>query len=269
MSATKKRRRSPEPEDLAAAVADIINSPITRTTLNFLRPLEPELITTPTGLGPSPMGVDLDPMVVEVEPVGFVPEPMGVASRVIPAAKHLWEAEGLGAIFEESRIRRIQKAQDALSLVEEKVYDLLWGTKNQRRDEFRLVHYSLQRISTEARINIKTVRQLIPRLIEKGFLAIEHEADVRRNIPTLYKVPSYAAVLTDQRLRNRFAVAKTGKGVFYAHPYNEARPVGSDSNPVGVTPMGLESTPMGQESTPGGLKHHSPHGCWWIKTHGC
>ena len=34
--ANKKRRRLPE-EDLAAAVADIINSPITRSNLSFLR----------------------------------------------------------------------------------------------------------------------------------------------------------------------------------------------------------------------------------------
>ena len=128
--------------------------------------------------------------------------PLGL--KPMGSGKRLWQAEGLGAIFEEGRIRRIQRAQDALSLVEEKVYDLLWGTKNQRRDEFRLAHFSLQRISTEARINIKTVRLMIPRLIEKGFLAIEHEADVRRNIPTLYRVPSYALVLLDQRARNRF-----------------------------------------------------------------
>ena len=256
MSAIKKRRRSPEPEeDLEAAVADIINSPITRTTLNFLRPLAPapsEIIQesqpTPTGLESQPMGDALTPMGVELNPMGH---------------RKLWQIEGLGSIFEHSRVRRIQRAQDALSLVEEKVYDLLWGTKNQRRDEFRLVHFSLQRISTEARINIKTVRQLIPRLIEKGFLAIEHEADVRRNIPTLYRVPSYALILMDQKRRNRFAVAKTGKGVFYVHPYapqSDQIPVGVEPAPGGVTPMGVELNPMGFDPTPGGLKPIGPMG---------
>ena len=81
-------------------------------------------------------------------------------------------------------MRRIYQAQDSLSLVEEKVYDLLWGTKNQRKDDFRLVHFSLQRIASEARINIRTVRELIPRLIEKGFILVEHEADARRNTAT-------------------------------------------------------------------------------------
>ncbi len=261
MSAHKKRRRSPEPEDLEAAVADIINSPITRTTLNFLRPLTPspeDLEPTPLGLDPAPMGVRSTPVGVEIKAEGVDSTPMGL--KPMGSGKRLWQAEGLGSIFEEGRIRRIQRAQDALSLVEEKVYDLLWGTKNQRRDEFRLAHFSLQRISTEARINIKTVRLMIPRLIEKGFLAIEHEADVRRNIPTLYRVPSYALVLLDQRARNRFAVAKTGKGVFYVHPFDPNIPMGSDLAPVGVTPMGLGRTPVGFEPTPGGLKPIGPMG---------
>lgn len=261
MSAHKKRRRSPEPEDLEAAVADIINSPITRTTLNFLRPLTPPA-DSPPDLEPQPTGVGLEPLGVEPQAEGVDATPMGLTpiGSGLPSSRQLWQAEGLGAIFEESRIRRIQRAQDALSLVEEKVYDLLWGTKNQRRDEFRLAHFSLQRISTEARINIKTVRLMIPRLIEKGFLQIEHEADVRRNIPTLYRVPSYALVLNDQRARNRFAVAKTGKGVFYVHPFAPQIPMGSDLAPVGVTPMGVGRTPMGFESAPGGLKPMGPMG---------
>jgi len=250
MSAIKKRRKSPESdEDLAAAVADMINSPITRTTLNFLRPLPTD--TTPMGVSSEPLGLEPKPTGLSESSI-TIPSPLGVDSTPRGLERGLWQAEGLGAIFEQSRVRRIQRAQDALSLVEEKVYDLLWGTKNQRRDEFRLVHYSLQRISTEARMNIKTVRFLIPRLIEKGFLKVEHEADVRRNIPTLYRVPSYALVLLDQKARNRFAVAKTGKGVFYVHPYTPT-PMGFGSSPMGVKPMGAESEP-------GGLKPMGPMG---------
>lgn len=285
MAASKKRRKSPEPEeDLAAAVADIINSPITRTTLNFLRPFntgeeqksdteQQAVKLTPSGVTSSPMGVVTQPLGVSETPIGVGEQPAGIETTpggfeskpigIQRTQRRLWQAEGLGAIFEDGRVRRIQKAQDALSLVEEKVYDLLWGTKNQKRDEFRLVHFSLQRISTEARINIKTVRLLIPRLIEKGFLQIEHEADVRRNIPTLYRVPSYAMVLTDQKQRNRFAVSKTGKGVFYVHPYstqNAYIPEGFGLPPTGLTPTGDDLNPMGSGLQPGGLEPMGPVG---------
>ena len=187
-------------------------------------------------------------------------------------SRTLWQAEGYGTFIEASRVRRIYQAQDALSLVEEKVYDLLWGTKNQRKDEFRLVHYSLQRIAAEARINIKTVRELIPRLIEKGFIYVEHEADARRNIPTLYRVSSYATVLSDQKRRNRLYVAKTGKGVVYVHSLSAAlattdpldpasTPMGFEPPPMGVRPIGLESKPTGATPMgPMGLEVSKPMG---------
>jgi predicted transcriptional regulator len=341
MAANKKRRKLPE-EDLAAAVADIINSPITRSNLSFLRPLAVPASQDTEQATPKPMGVELKPMGPSVSPMGHGTKPMGdtpgqnplesppVASQTLAApdltesvpathagpipmgvelspmgfeltptgidppgtgaqpplpyrapppapghaqpppdrqaqaqpwqppsaARTLWQAEGYGTFIEQSRVRRIYQAQDALSLVEEKVYDLLWGTKNQRKDDFRLVHYSLQRIASEARINIKTVRELIPRLIEKGFIHIEHEADARRNIPTLYRVSSYAAVLSDQKRRSRLYVAKTGKGVVYVHSMSAAlttstsadptsTPMGFEPAPMGVTPSGLESKPTG------------------------
>src|SRR5262249_360565 len=135
------------------------------------------------------------------------------------------------------------------------------------RDEFRLVHYSLQRIASEARINIKTVRELIPRLIEKGFIHVEHEADARRNIPTLYKVSSYAAVLNDQRRRGPLHAAKTGKGVVYVHsvsaelaltdpsdPDDASTPMGFDVPPMGLPPIGYELRPTG--ATPTGPMGH-------------
>jgi predicted transcriptional regulator len=355
MSASKKRRKLPE-EDLAAAVAEIINSPITRSNLSFLRPfatpapVEGDLfqskpmgleikpmgvsaspmghVTTPMGDTPPqkpaekfappppqpgespsktlttedlpqiPMGVDISPMGFELTPTGLpalggapqlplayrappstgpVQGPSGLREEGQPwhppsAARTLWQAEGHGTLIEQSRVRRIYQAQDALSLVEEKVYDLLWGTKNQRKDEFRLVHYSLQRIAAEARINIKTVRELIPRLIEKGFIHIEHEADARRNIPTLYRVSSYAAVLSDQKRRGRLYVAKTGKGVVYVHSVSASlapsglsdpmpKPMGFEPTPMGVRPIGLELKPTGAAPMgPMGLDVSKPMG---------
>jgi predicted transcriptional regulator len=271
MSANKKRRRLPE-EDLAATVADIISSPITRSNLSFLRPFPTPAANShePEPTSSEPPELDIERKGAGTEPPDTGPKPPGLGSSppsTTPSAPHswqpvaptraLWQAEGLGTFFEQTRVRRIHQAQDALSLVEEKVYDLLWGPKNLRKDEFRLVHYSLQRIATEARVNIKTVRELIPRLIDKGFIAIEHEADVRRNIPTLYRVLSYTSVLNDQKRRNRFYVAKTGKGVFYVHPVSAtvqaaSEPMGSEQNPCGFKPMGASSSPAGHSTAPEG-----------------
>jgi predicted transcriptional regulator len=192
------------------------------------------------GLGPTPTGFDR--AALQNQPPQERPDAARPWQPASPA-KTLWQPEGYDSFIEPSRVRRIYQAQDALSLVEEKVYDLLWGTKNQRKDEFRLVHYSLQRIAAEARINIKTVRELIPRLIEKGFIHIEHEADARRNIATLYRVSSYATVLSDQKRRGRLYAAKTGKGVVYVHSVSAA--LATNSPDPASTPMGFEPEPMG------------------------
>lgn len=267
MSQSKKRPK-PTEEDLEAAVADMINSPITRANLSFLRPTraensEPE----PAGPSPKPSGLlpdssaDLSsqpsptvclievnhPVVVESRPIDIDPTPIGVETKHhggVVQRQPLWQAEGIGAVFEQSRVRRIQKATDALSKVEAQVYEMLWGTPALQSEGYRLVHYSLQRIAIDSNINIKTVREMIPRLIDKGFLEIEHPADVRRNIPTLYRVWSDSSVLENQQQRDRMYVARTGKGVFYVHPIAvsiQARPGGYEPAPMGPSSSGHQT----------------------------
>lgn len=274
MPANSRQRRLRD-EDVAASVAEMINSPITRANLAFLRPPNE---TSPPGVGPTPMGFPSTTVGVEREPRGDRPTPKPVDREVCsaqggfpaprPAAqdRQLWQAEHIGTVFEASRVRKITLAQDALSLVEEKVYDILWGPRNLKRDEYRLVHYSLQRLSTDARINIKTVRELMPRLVDKGFVAVECEADPRRNTATLYRVWSYTSVLQQQRQRHRLYVVKTGKGVFYVHPVNASfeagsTPMGLESAPEGVTPTGHEPEPRGAEPpAPMGAASSEPMG---------
>ncbi|HSL02391.1 MAG TPA: hypothetical protein VK901_02470, partial [Nitrospiraceae bacterium] len=187
-------------------------------------PPAPSLKQTDRSLNFHPIEVgDTTPDGLETRPMGYGVPPLGVG-----LSQSMFLAEQLGTLFPIARVHRIRLAQDALSHVEEKVYDLLWGVKNQSRDSYRLSEFSLQRIANEGRLNIKTVRELLPRLIDKGFIAIEREADVRRNRPTQYRVWSYSEVLADQRRRNRLWFVKTGKGVFYARPVS-----------VGVTGEGV------------------------------
>jgi len=246
MAAKNKRRRLPE-EDLEASIQDILQSPITKVNLSFLN--------TDFGDGPAPgaagnqpvvpslpdsMGSEINPMGVVVSqsglesavaaggsgaganPMGDSPEPM------LPGSTHpgsqeqkkdhtLWRAEHLGAFFEGSRVRPIHRAEDALSVAEQRVYEFLWTTGTDGGDAYRLEHCSLQRISSQLKLNIKTVRELLPRMAEKGFIAVEREADVRRNIATLYRVWSGAAILAAQQGFDRRWVVKTGRGVFYVH----------------------------------------------------
>jgi hypothetical protein len=161
------------------------------------------------------------PMVVTEPPTTVI---AGLATTVvdkpettivaIPANTVLWQA-GNGALFPSSRVRRIQRAQDALTHAEESVYDFLWGAKTQALDEFRLVRAGYDRISKAARITKRNAALIVDRLAEKGFLQVEHPADTLHRTPTQYRVLGYRSVLDELDRRGHRWVVKSGNGVLF------------------------------------------------------
>lgn len=176
---------------------------------------------------------------------------MGVDTGSLPQA---WIAEQLGTIFDVRRVRRIERATSALSAVELSVYRLLWSQQpGSGAEPHRMAQFSLNRIATETKVNIKTVRELLPRLIEKGFIEVAIEADAKLGIPTTYRVWSEVVLLERLEASGRRHFVKTGKGVFYAHPagqgpagpvHPEPMGVGSIPQPVITKPMGVGEKPM-------------------------
>ena len=134
-------------------------------------------------------------------------------------SSRLWMAENADGIFTTSRIRRIVNAQDALTHVEEAVYDVLWGVKKKAEHEtHRLAQIGYSELAKKSRVSQRTIQSVIQRLIEKAFIQIERPADILRRQATVYRVLSYAAVLRNQRYTGRQWVVRTGKGIFYAKP---------------------------------------------------
>jgi len=130
----------------------------------------------------------------------------------------LWQAETNGSIFPSSRVKRVEKAQDALTHAEECVYDCLWGVKNASRDESRLARVGYDRVAKTARITKRNAALIIERLIEKGFITIHSPADPLQRIPTQYRVLSYKSALESLARRNRRWVVRSGNGVLFVHP---------------------------------------------------
>ena len=107
-----------------------------------------------------------------------------VASTPDPGEKHaMWVAESNGALFTASRIRPVQRAQDALTHAEECVYDFLWGPKNNAKDDYRISPAGYDRIAKAARVTKRNAALIIRRLIDKGFIALESESDPLHRIP--------------------------------------------------------------------------------------
>jgi hypothetical protein len=59
----------------------------------------------------------------------------------------------------------------------------------------------------------------VVKLIHKGFIEINQQADIYARTSTIYRVFNYSAVKERQRRKNRFYVAKMGPGFSYVHEY--------------------------------------------------
>jgi hypothetical protein len=162
-----------------------------------------------------------------------------------------WTIEGIGGVFPASRLRRIERAQDVLTHVEESVYDVLWGVKDHSRDWTRQTAMGYEEIARKARASTRGVVDIIQRLIQKGFLAITHEPiTFGQRRPTEYRVFSYAAVREHQRAHNRVWTIRTGNGIGYAQPLQLAGLPAST-----IEPAPASTVEAGKPSTVDSAKH--------------
>src|SRR5215471_11503776 len=128
---------------LSKTPADFKHPQPVHTEEHSLRTTEPPS----TASSSSPRVDDSPPSTAVNSPLSTVPE--------------MWIAEGANGFFSRSRISRIHHAQDALTHREEKVYDVLWGSKTQPAEESRMVQVGYTELAKKARVDWRTVVRLI------------------------------------------------------------------------------------------------------------
>lgn len=133
----------------------------------------------------------------------------------------MWRSESSTRVFKRGSVRPITRAQDALTHAEEAVYDFLWGRRDGNRDEYRLKKAGYTEISTAARVSKRKTANILVRLEEKGFLAVETPADPLSKTPATYRVHSYRKVLEALDRAGRWFVARAGNGVLFVSPVEE------------------------------------------------
>lgn len=125
-----------------------------------------------------------------------------------------------GKLHPASRARPIRYPKDALSAVEIRVRDLLWELgSDEPLGRARLVGIGYDRLAALSQLNEKSVRKLLARLIEKGFLSVMAPADPHRRQGTQYRVPDWEEVERELTRRGWQWVVRSGHGVLYAQPY--------------------------------------------------
>ena len=125
-----------------------------------------------------------------------------------------------------------------MSLGEERVYETLWHARESdgvfaesRRSKTFSLGYD--RIARLVRLNEKSVRILLPKLIAKRILEVVAAEDSASRIGRTYRIFSYEEILERQRAANLTAVVKNGRAVEFVWHVEE---IDSPGSSPGVTP---------------------------------
>jgi len=197
--------------------------------------LSPSVVETPTVVGasyqPPPAktaqrSTDGRPSIANYyRPVGA---PRTVGGTPTGAA---WWADATGSTYESKRVQRVVLAQHSMSLGEERVYETLWHARENDgvvSEHKRTKTFSLgyDRIARLVRLNEKSVRALLPRLISKKILEVVASEDSANRIGRTYRIFSYEEILERQRNAALTHIVKNGRAVEFVWPVAENSPPG-------------------------------------------
>lgn len=203
-----KRRKPPEALDWR----ELAQAPALRGLSEVLSPVleSPPEVLPPTAVLPTSGG--RTPTAAFTTSVGAPPA---------PAAE--WVDAG-GKRYEAKRVRPVTVARHSLALGEERVYQSLWQAGESdgvtaESDRSKTFSLGYDRIARLVRLNEKSVRMLMPKLIAKKVLEVvapEHSAS---RLGRTYRIFSDDEILLRQRAANLTDVVRAGRAVEFVWPY--------------------------------------------------
>lgn len=186
---------------------------------------------------------------------------------VTPSARAAgWWVDGDGRRYEAKRVQRVVIAQHSMALGEERVYQTLWHARESdgvqtESKKSRIFSLGYDRIARLVRLNEKSVRVLLPKLITKKILevvAAEHSAT---RTGRTYRIFNYEEILERQRAANLTNVVKSGRAVEFVWPewtVGVTPTVQSLSAPPKTLPGTSRSEPTVEEPPTVGIRHSEP-----------
>lgn len=159
----------------------------------------------------------------------------------VPSAT--WFAVNGGRGYEAKRVQRVAVAQQSMSLGEERVYQALWHARpidgitqvSRRVKAFALGYDKLARLT---RLNEKSIRDIIPKLVEKKILEIVRKEDSWSRTGRTYHIYSYEEILDRQRAADLTYVVKNGRAVEFVRATVGETPTEGETPTVPDTPTG-------------------------------
>ncbi|MBN9662314.1 MAG: hypothetical protein J0H49_29215 [Acidobacteria bacterium] len=154
-----------------------------------------------------------------------------------------------GGTYESRKVLRVQIAQHCMTLGEERFYQSVWHAREAdgvRRDGPRSKVFSMgyDRLAKLVRLDEKSVRQLIPKLVAKRVLEVLANEDSSARIGRTYRIFNYDEILERQQAENMLFVIKKGRAVEFVWPVGETPGLRTHQSPtVGVKPtVGITSS---------------------------
>jgi len=169
----------------------------------------------------------------------------------------LW-VDSTGAVIEAKRVQRVNIAQQSMTLGEERFYQNVWHARESdgvTKDGPRSKVFSLgyDRLAKLVRLDEKSVRMLIPKLVTKRIIEILAGEISAARIGRTYRIFSYEQILERQRAANLLFIVKKGRAVEFVTaqcaagegitPTVDAYPTESVGG-IAANPVGLMPTPL-------------------------
>jgi len=231
---------------------------------------EKEQPYTPSGLTPpSPTARSVELRAIATSSGGYTPRPSTAPRLPKSSPKQIsaqWVSLSTGVIYDVSRVSRVDIAQQSMALGEERFYETIWRCAGSYTfhiiEESKHIHTfraGVLALSKIARLNIKSIKDLLPKLIEKKILRVIADGDVRANLGKTYEIYSYEEILRRQEESGLTFVIKNGRAVEFVQP----------ASPGGVTPLATQRSNHPRGETPPRQEHpqrlgvmplHSPRG---------
>jgi hypothetical protein len=166
-----------------------------------------------------------------------------------------WWVDASGARYEAKRVQRVVLAQHSMSLGEERVYETLWHGRESdgifaESRKSKIFSLGYDRMARLVRLNEKSVRLLLPKLIGKKILEVVAAEDSGNRIGRTYRIFSYEEILERQRGAGMTSIVKNGRAVEFVWPVEaldgrQSADAGPAGWPVGIPPTVGETPAVG------------------------
>ena len=204
----------------------------------------PTVVASLTDCIQAPSAFDL-PTIGDTPTVGATKSPhsetptVGVSFASTSPESYWMNADGRQ--YESHRVRRVTIAQHSMTLGEERVYQALWHAKENDGvfwDGKKAKTFSLgyDRIAKLVRLNEKSVRTVIPKLIAKKILEVIASENSAARTGRTYRIFSYEEILERQRADTLLYVVRNGWAVEFVQPVVAPSVNHIVAPTVGVTP---------------------------------